>query len=121
MVYGSRICDSSDSPEKRRPNDATGAGAGGVVQRRNGKSMGTGFDKDKDERLAAVTAFEDKASVVGVAIYRYNGGTAKIQISRFLKNPREGKPGFTKLGRISYEEFVGIARAVKHLKEAGTL
>jgi predicted transcriptional regulator len=43
-----------------------------------------------------------------VAVYSYNSGPKKVQISRELIDQEPGRPSFAKLGRLTKEELQGI-------------
>ncbi|MBI2112730.1 hypothetical protein HYT52_04305, partial [Candidatus Woesearchaeota archaeon] len=46
-------------------------------------------------------------SVITVAVFSYNGGTAKLQLGRQNKNA-EGELTFAKLGRMTKDEVVKV-------------
>jgi hypothetical protein len=54
-----------------------------------------------DKKFSEEIEFED--SKIIVAIYSYNDGTPKLQISRERVN-KDGGPSFAKLGRMTKEE-----------------
>ena len=51
--------------------------------------------------------WENEETKVTVSIYSYNNGPKKLQISRENKDS-EGNNRFSKLGRLTKEEFQGI-------------
>ena len=76
-----------------------------------------GFDKDLDKELFSESVDFDR-SVVSVAVFSYNNGTPKLQLSRQNKNA-EGELTFAKLGRLTKDEVQAILplieQARKHL------
>ena len=64
------------------------------------------YDSSLDEQMFA-KSWESHGSKLTVAVYSYNHGPKKVQISRELVS-EEGKPGFAKLGRLTKEELSGI-------------
>ena len=79
--------------------------------------MSSGYDKDNDRRLAEKSAFNNDKTEIRVGIYKYGTGQPKIQIHRV--DTFKGETRFVKLGRLSLEEFIGVARAVKELEANG--
>ena len=65
-----------------------------------------GFDKNLDKELFSESVTFNR-SVVTVAVFSYNEGTAKLQISRQNKNA-EGELSFAKLGRMTKEEVIAV-------------
>jgi hypothetical protein len=73
----------------------------------------TAFDASKDKLIERAVAFEDPYNRISVALHSYNGAAPKIQITR--ERSEKGNWGFAKTGRLTYDEFAAIARAVKQL------
>ena len=68
-----------------------------------------GFDKTKDRQLWGETiSFE--TTKITVAVYSYNHGEPKLQISRENLDPETAKWTFSKLGRLFEDEAVAIAK-----------
>lgn len=65
-----------------------------------------GFDKNLDKELFAESK-EFARSRITVAVFAYNEGTPKLQISRENKNA-SGELSFAKLGRMTKEEVEAI-------------
>lgn len=61
-----------------------------------------GFDKSLDKELFT-EALELGKSRITVAVFAYNNGIPKLQLSRENKNA-EGEYSFAKLGRMNKEE-----------------
>lgn len=74
-----------------------------------------GFDKSLDKELFS-EAVEFERSRITVAVFSYNGGIPKLQITRENKNA-EGEYSFTKLGRLSKEELEAILPLINKAKE----
>ena len=74
-----------------------------------------GFDKSLDKELFAESVDFEKTRVT-VAVFSYNEGTPKLQITRQNKNA-EGEYSFTKLGRLTKEEVVAILPMMEKAKE----
>jgi len=64
------------------------------------------YDSSLDDRLFA-KSWESEETRVTVSVYSYNNGPKKLQISRENKDS-EGATRFSKLGRMTKEEFQGI-------------
>ena len=64
------------------------------------------YDSKLDEKLFA-KSWDGQGSKLTVGVYSYNHGAKKVQISRELVS-EEGKPGFSKLGRLTKEELQAI-------------
>lgn len=64
------------------------------------------YDSSLDRQLFA-KSWESPTSRLIVGVYSYNNGPKKVQITRELA-ASEGKPGFTKLGRLTKDELQGI-------------
>lgn len=62
------------------------------------------FDKNLDKELFSESLDFEK-SVITVAVFSYNNGTPKLQLSRQNKNA-EGELTFAKLGRMTKDEVV---------------
>lgn len=70
--------------------------------------MSREYDKSKDICLWEEDACSDEYSSLTVGIYQYgDNGKRKIQISR------QKKGEFVKMGRMTYDEFSAVAKAVK--------
>ncbi|MBI2665857.1 hypothetical protein HYX12_04515 [Candidatus Woesearchaeota archaeon] len=72
------------------------------------------FDKSLDQELFAESISFDKCKIT-VAVFSYNNGTPKLQISRENKNA-EGELSFAKLGRMTKEEVEKILPLVEKAK-----
>ncbi|HLD00326.1 MAG TPA: hypothetical protein VJC39_01140 [Candidatus Nanoarchaeia archaeon] len=76
-----------------------------------------GFDKNLDKELFSESVDFDR-SVITVAVFSYNEGISKLQLSRQNKNA-EGELSFAKLGRMTKEEVSVVMplmeKARKHL------
>ena len=64
------------------------------------------YDSSLDKQLFA-KSWEGDGTKITVSIYSYNNGPKKLQISRENMDA-EGQPRFSKLGRMTKEEFEGI-------------
>ncbi len=74
-----------------------------------------GFDKTLDKELFS-TAVELGRSRITVAVFSYNEGTAKLQISRENKSA-SGEYNFAKLGRLTKEEVDVILPLMEKAKK----
>jgi hypothetical protein len=74
-----------------------------------------GFDKNLDKELFSASAEFDRTKIT-VAVFSYNGGTAKLQIGRENKNAA-GELSFAKLGRMTKEEVEVIIPLVEKAKK----
>ncbi len=76
-----------------------------------------GFDKSLDKELFS-RAVEFERSRITVAVFAYNNGTPKLQLSRETKGS-DGDYTFAKLGRLLKSELEAILpliqEAMKHL------
>ena len=72
------------------------------------------FNKELDNELFSEAVNFDKSRIT-VAIFSYNEGPAKLQLTRQNKNA-DGEFSFTKLGRISKDELVGILPLIEKAK-----
>lgn len=72
------------------------------------------YDSSLDQQLFA-KSWEGGGSKLTVAVYSYNQGPKKVQISRALVDQEPGRPTFAKLGRLTKDELRGI---VPFLQEA---
>ena len=70
-----------------------------------------GFDKNLDKELFSESVPFDKC-VITVAVFSYNNGTPKLQISRQNKNA-EGELSFAKLGRMTKAEVEAVLPLMK--------
>jgi hypothetical protein len=75
-----------------------------------------GFDKSLDKELFAEHVDFEKTRVT-VAVFSYNEGTPKLQVTRQNKNA-EGEYSFTKLGRLTKEEVVAILPMMEKAKDS---
>ena len=73
------------------------------------------FDKNLDRELFSESIDLDK-SVIAVAVFSYNNGTPKLQISRQNKNAA-GELSFAKLGRMTKEE---VEKVLPFMEKAKT-
>ena len=71
------------------------------------------YDSSLDKQTFS-KSFEAESTKVTVSVYAYNNGPKKLQISRENMDA-EGQWRFSKLGRMTKEEFQGI---LPHLQEA---
>ena len=75
------------------------------------------YDSSLDNQVFA-KSWENEETKVTVSVYSYNNGPKKLQISRENKDS-EGNSRFSKLGRLSKEEFQGVLpflqEALNHL------
>lgn len=77
----------------------------------------TEFDEALDRRLYNCgVVHEDRFSKLSVEVYAYNNGKPKIQISRQKLQQQEWV--FSKLGRMSAQEFEAVSDAAKIAFEA---
>ena len=72
------------------------------------------FDKNLDQELFLESVDLDK-SVIAVAVFSYNNGTPKLQISRQNKNAA-GELSFAKLGRMTKEEVEKVLPLMEKAK-----
>ena len=75
-----------------------------------------GFDKSLDKELFSESA-EMETSKITVAVFSYNEGTPKLQITRQNKNA-SGEFTFTKLGRMNKEEVLAVLPLMEKAKES---
>ena len=64
------------------------------------------YDSNLDEKVFAKT-WKGTTSQLTVAVYSYNKGVKKVQISRELLK-EDGQPSFAKLGRMTKDELQNI-------------
>jgi hypothetical protein len=74
-----------------------------------------GFDKSLDKELFSESV-EMETSKITVAVFSYNEGTPKLQVTRQNKNAA-GEFTFTKLGRLTKEEVLAILPLMEKAKE----
>ncbi|MBI2447198.1 MAG: hypothetical protein HYV48_01510 [Candidatus Omnitrophica bacterium] len=74
-----------------------------------------GFNKSLDKELFAESV-EIGLSKITVAVYSYNSGTPKLQISRQSRD-MEGEYQFSKLGRLIKEEVEAILPFIEKAKK----
>lgn len=65
------------------------------------------FDKSLDKELFGETV-QLETTRLTVAVFSYNGGIPKLQISRENLNPTSGEYRFSKLGRMIKEEAEAV-------------
>jgi len=65
-----------------------------------------GFDKSLDKEMFSASADFGKSKLT-VAVFAYNNGVPKLQITRENKNAA-GEPSFAKMGRLTKEELDAI-------------
>ncbi len=73
-----------------------------------------GFDKSLDKEVFSESAEFDRSKIT-VAVFSYNNGQAKLQITQENKTAA-GEYQFTKLGRISKDELSVILPLVEKAK-----
>ena len=73
-----------------------------------------GFDKSLDKELFSESV-EFERSRVTVAVFAYNEGTPKLQVTRENKNA-SGEYSFTKLGRMNKEEVEAVLPLIEKAK-----
>ena len=64
------------------------------------------YDSSLDKQVFA-KSWEGDGTKITVSVYSYNNGPKKLQISRENLDA-EGQPRFSKLGRMTKEEFEAI-------------
>ncbi len=74
-----------------------------------------GFDKSLDKELFSKTA-EFERSRITVAVFAYNNGTPKLQLSRETKSA-DGDYSFAKLGRLLKSELEVILPLMEEAKK----
>ncbi len=76
------------------------------------------YDKELDKELFKDTV-EFETSKISVAVYAYNEGTPKLQLSREVLNPENGSWKWSKLGRLLKEEAEAVLplmqKAIEHM------
>ena len=70
-----------------------------------------GFDKSLDKELFSKSVDFERSKIT-VAVFSYNNGTAKLQISRENKNA-SGELQFAKLGRMTKDEVAAVLPLMK--------
>lgn len=73
------------------------------------------YDINLDKRVFG-KAWEGEKERISVSVYSYNGGAKKLQITRENKD-KEGNFRFTKLGRMSKTEALGIILLIQEASE----
>jgi len=73
------------------------------------------FDKELDKELFSESVDFDKSTIT-VAVFSYNNGTAKLQLSRQNKNA-DGELTFAKLGRMNKEEVEKVMPLMEKAKK----
>ena len=74
-----------------------------------------GFDKSLDKELFSESVEFDKTKVT-VAVFSYNEGTPKLQLTR-QNRTGDGEYSFTKLGRLTKEEVAAVLPMMEKAKE----
>lgn len=76
-------------------------------------SKATGYDQARDRLVHDCgVVYEDQYNQILASIFIYGDkGKPKIQLNR--RKFEKGEWIYAKLGRVTYEEFAGIAKAVK--------
>ena len=74
-----------------------------------------GFDKNLDKELFS-EPLEFERSRITVAVFSYNNGTPKLQISRENKTAA-GEYTFAKLGRMNKEEVIAVMPLMEKAKK----
>ncbi|HLC52311.1 MAG TPA: hypothetical protein VJI98_03660 [Candidatus Nanoarchaeia archaeon] len=74
------------------------------------------FDKSLDHELFSEDINFER-SVITVAVFSYNEGTPKLQLSRQNKNA-EGELTFAKLGRMTREEVRAVLPVMEKAKNS---
>ena len=69
-----------------------------------------GFDKNLDKELFSKSVDFERSKIT-VAVFSYNNGTPKLQISRENKSGDEFQ--FTKLGRMTKDEVAAVLPLMK--------
>ncbi|MFH1682428.1 MAG: hypothetical protein ABIA37_01400 [Candidatus Woesearchaeota archaeon] len=75
-----------------------------------------GFDKSLDKELFSESVDFERSRVT-VAVFAYNEGTPKLQISRENKNA-DGEYSFAKLGRMTKEEVEAVMPLMEKAKSS---
>ena len=70
-----------------------------------------GFDKNLDKELFSKSVDFEKSKIT-VAVFSYNNGIPKLQISRENKNAA-GELQFARLGRMTKDEVAAILPLIK--------
>ncbi len=65
------------------------------------------FNKELDKELFSETV-DFETTKITVAVFSYNSGTPKLQISRENLNTNDGTYAFAKLGRMTKDEAEAI-------------
>ena len=73
-----------------------------------------GFDKSLDKELFSESVEFERCKIT-VAVFSYNEGQAKLQLSRENKNA-EGEFNFAKLGRMTKEEVEAVLPLMEKAK-----
>ena len=75
-----------------------------------------GFDKSLDKELFSETV-QFETTRITVAVFAYNEGKPKLQISRENLDPNTGEWKFSKLGRMFKEEVEAVIPLMEKAKE----
>ncbi len=73
------------------------------------------FDKSLDKELFSATLEFDRSRIT-VAVFSYNNGTPKLQLSRENKNAG-GEYSFAKLGRMTKDEVEKVMPLMEKAKK----
>lgn len=74
------------------------------------------FDKSLDKELFS-ESIDFERSKITVAVFSYNEGTPKLQLSRQNKNA-QGELSFAKLGRMTKKEVEAVLPLMEKAKES---
>jgi hypothetical protein len=75
------------------------------------------YDASKDKVLEKQVACESDKDQLEVSICQYGGGEKKIQINRLVFNKKDGAYVHAKLGRLTFDEWEAVSKAVNSLIE----
>ncbi len=75
-----------------------------------------GFDKSLDKELFSESVDFERSKIT-IAVFAYNEGTPKLQLSRENKNA-EGEYSFAKLGRMTKEEVEAVLPLMEKAKSS---
>ena len=74
-----------------------------------------GFDKSLDKELFSKKVDFERSRIT-VAVFSYNNGTPKLQLSRETRSA-EGEWSFTKLGRMTKSEVEAVMPLMEEAKK----
>ena len=82
----------------------------------------TSYDENRDITHGQIKAVDNEKTAIVVSIRQYDTGERKIAIDRSRRDAQRGGAWvWTKLGRMTYNEFAAVARAVKALRDKGAI